>query len=264
MTWAIFSYFFPEKSTFRLDHLSRTKQETICMKKLSPIFREKKRNAQVFSWKVLIGFLFLDRKRCCGYSLEVPPWGISNEYPQHMFSSKNKSIMWIPSLICSYEKNKKTILGCHLIFKIRMLKLCFLAWLQMSTRKKILRVCRWHYYYSRVVFLAGLKKTYSASIMLLNFECQIWKKKKKKKMWLDYWMINPCDYMLSKFMLLWGGLSGSIRFASDWWTRKLQVWSLLVQQHLEIDHEIFSMVILSQPLIRQLKFSGKRMCTSTG
>ena len=107
-----------------------------------------------------------------------------------------------------------------------MLKLCFLAWLQMSTRKKILRVCRWHY--SRVIFLAGVKKTYSASIMLLNFECQIWK---KKSIWLDYWMINPCDYMLSKFMLLWGGLSGSVRFASDWWTRKLQVWSLLVQQH---------------------------------
>ena len=34
----------------------------------------------------------------------------------------------------------------------------------------------------------------------------------------------------------------------------------------EIDHEIFSMVILSLPLIqeRQLSVSGKRMCTSTG
>ena len=41
-----------------------------------------------------------------------------------------------------------------------------------------------------------------------------------------------------------------------------------VQQHssVEIDHEIFSMVILSLPLIQevQLSFSGKRMCTSTG
>ena len=27
---------------------------------------------------------------CCGYSLEVPHRGTSNEYPQHMFSSRNK------------------------------------------------------------------------------------------------------------------------------------------------------------------------------
>ena len=37
------------------------------------------------------------------YSLEVPRRGTSNEYPQHMFSSRNKkNIMWIPPLICSY------------------------------------------------------------------------------------------------------------------------------------------------------------------
>ena len=41
---------------------------------------------------------------CCGYSLEVPRRGASNEYPQHMFSLRNKkTIMWIPPLICSYE-----------------------------------------------------------------------------------------------------------------------------------------------------------------
>ena len=27
---------------------------------------------------------------CCGYSLEAPPRGASNEYPQHMFSWRNK------------------------------------------------------------------------------------------------------------------------------------------------------------------------------
>ena len=41
-----------------------------------------------------------------------------------------------------------------------------------------------------------------------------------------------------------------------------------VQQHfsVEIDHEIFSVVILSLPLIQEglLSVSGKRMCTSTG
>ena len=30
---------------------------------------------------------------CCGYSLEVPPWGTSNEYPQHMFLWRNKKFI---------------------------------------------------------------------------------------------------------------------------------------------------------------------------
>ena len=41
---------------------------------------------------------------CCRYSLEAPHRGASNEYPQHMFSLRNKkNIMWIPPLICSYD-----------------------------------------------------------------------------------------------------------------------------------------------------------------
>ena len=31
-------------------------------------------------------FLFLHKNICCGYSLEAPRRGASNEYPQHMFS----------------------------------------------------------------------------------------------------------------------------------------------------------------------------------
>ena len=54
---------------------------------------------------MLISFLFLNKNICCGYSLEAPQRGASNEYPQHMFSLRNKkNIMWIPPLICSYEK----------------------------------------------------------------------------------------------------------------------------------------------------------------
>ena len=37
-----------------------------------------------------IFFLFLHKNRFCGYSLELPRWGNSNEYPQHMFSWRNK------------------------------------------------------------------------------------------------------------------------------------------------------------------------------
>ena len=39
----------------------------------------------------LIVFLFLNKNICCGYSLEAPQRGASNEYPQHMFLWRNKS-----------------------------------------------------------------------------------------------------------------------------------------------------------------------------
>ena len=35
-------------------------------------------------------FLFLREHVCCGYSLEVPHQGASKEYPQYMFSCRNK------------------------------------------------------------------------------------------------------------------------------------------------------------------------------
>ena len=37
-----------------------------------------------------IVLLFLDKNICCGYSLEAPRWGASNEYPQYMFLSRIK------------------------------------------------------------------------------------------------------------------------------------------------------------------------------
>ena len=53
---------------------------------------------------MLIFFLFLHENIYCGYSLEAPHWGTSNEYQQHMFLWRNKkNIMWILPFICSYE-----------------------------------------------------------------------------------------------------------------------------------------------------------------
>ena len=44
-------------------------------------------------------FLFLEEIICCEYSLEAPHRGACNEYPQRMFSSRNKKniylIIWI-------------------------------------------------------------------------------------------------------------------------------------------------------------------------
>ena len=41
----------------------------------------------------MILFLFLDENIHCGYLLEVPQLGASNEYPQYMFTSRNKKII---------------------------------------------------------------------------------------------------------------------------------------------------------------------------
>ena len=35
---------------------------------------------------------------CCGYSLEAPQWGASNEYPQHMFLWRNKKNIYLRHL----------------------------------------------------------------------------------------------------------------------------------------------------------------------
>ena len=69
----------------------------------------------------IIFFLFLNKNICCGYSLEAPRRGASNEYPQHMFSWWNKkdiSIFWMKKapylLLCvkisEILNNRKTIL----------------------------------------------------------------------------------------------------------------------------------------------------------
>ena len=39
-------------------------------------------------YQVNIFFLFLNENICCGYSLEAPRRGASNEYPQHVFIKK--------------------------------------------------------------------------------------------------------------------------------------------------------------------------------
>ena len=48
--------------------------------------------------KLMIFFLFLHENICCGYSLEAPHRGASNEYPQHVFSWRNKNIIWVTLL----------------------------------------------------------------------------------------------------------------------------------------------------------------------
>ena len=46
-----------------------------------------------FNWKVLMFFLFFPENICCGYSLEAPFQGTSNEYPQHTFGKEIRKIL---------------------------------------------------------------------------------------------------------------------------------------------------------------------------
>ena len=76
-------------------------------------------------------------------------------------------------------------------------------------------------------------------------------------------------YIISTFSNnFFAGLGGSVGCVSDWWSGGRGFEPCPIQQHsfVEIDHEIFSMVIFSLLLIQkgQLSISGKRMCTSTG
>ena len=49
-----------------------------------------------FQWKILVIFLIFAQNIDCGYKLEPPRQGGSNEYPQSMFWSKNKKNSYIP------------------------------------------------------------------------------------------------------------------------------------------------------------------------
>ena len=46
-------------------------------------------------------FLFLHIDKCCGYSLEAPRWGASNEYPQHASLWRNEK--YYPRIIIKYS-----------------------------------------------------------------------------------------------------------------------------------------------------------------
>ena len=58
-------------------------------------------NLATKEWKLFIyifSFIFhiFAQNIDCGYSLELPHWGSSHEYPQSMFLSRNKKIVYTP------------------------------------------------------------------------------------------------------------------------------------------------------------------------
>ena len=116
---------------------------------------------------MLISFLFLDENICCGYSLEVPRWGASNEYPQQwtMFSSRNKkNIMWIPPLICSYVLKKLTI-----CYNFAWLLKGYCEWLNVTLSMLGNNFSRWDFEIFFWFFLENRKKRgYPHNIFLIS------------------------------------------------------------------------------------------------
>ena len=55
--------------------------------------KSEKKIDKIVNTKVLMFFLFLHENICCGYSLEVPHRGTSNEYPQHSFHGEIRKIL---------------------------------------------------------------------------------------------------------------------------------------------------------------------------
>ena len=55
------------------------------------------RKNENFHWKIFDIFLIFAQNIDCGYTLEPPRRGGSNEYPQSMFWSKNKKNMYTPA-----------------------------------------------------------------------------------------------------------------------------------------------------------------------
>ena len=77
-------------------------------------------------------FLFLHQNISCGYSLEAPWWGASNEYSQHTFLWRNKKKMfsWYPLHIrCGYSLEQLGIvMSTH--------KLCFHGEIRITLLQK--------------------------------------------------------------------------------------------------------------------------------
>ena len=102
----------------------------------------------------MIFFLFLHENICCGYSLEAPRRGASNEYPQHMFSWRNKkNIMWIPPLICSYDVAFIILLSGIAKSTVGLGMLCRLVHFYKWYLKGIYFLYPWHMKYAGVYII---------------------------------------------------------------------------------------------------------------
>ena len=78
-----------------------------------------------FNKKSINIFLFLHENICCGYSLKAPNVGTSTEYPQYMFSWRNKKNICLEFYPVIYEYIVYQYIAG---FKISLSKAILLLW----------------------------------------------------------------------------------------------------------------------------------------
>ena len=200
-------------------------------------------------------------KTCRGYSLEVPHWGTSNEYPQQMFLCRNKKDINTFGLkkasyhkLCSYQR----LCSLFRVFIVRMKKLCINSypkcihwrfWSECMNVQADPNLCWSHI--SEGMFFLHL-------CIIQNYFYRMVEKMERWGIWFFHsviWMyLHPSPASVAQ-----------LDAPSDWRPGGRGFNPRRGRQHsfVEIDHEIFSTVILSLPLIRegQMSVSGERMCT---
>ena len=96
-------------------------------------------------------------------------------------------------------------------------------------------------------------------LTLIQLDVDYINKHLRMPLWHTYYMKRFADvYIIS------AGLGSSAECMLDWWSGGLEFVALVLpHSFIEIDHEIFSTVILSLPLIQEGKLSVtcERMCT---
>ena len=123
----------------------------------------------------------------CGYSLELPQWGSSNEYPKCMFSSKNKKNNVYPS--------KPQFYYIKVGFKgVNIIKACFLD----ATKTQIsLCICTvWTVFVvsTKKLWILGYPKAYPVKILNRLPACTGWSESllgtRLKLCFLSSWLIQ--------------------------------------------------------------------------
>ena len=157
----------------------------------------------------------------------------------------------------------------------------YLQTVETLIRRRFLRHLIWVYTVCQLPFYGSpdynvLKEDW---IHLLNFTPFLWRTTFFVTSWHTIWSssvtwIKTLWYILWPWawtlydIILWSQPRWLVRFVSDWWSGGCGLDPSQVWQHsfVEIDHEIFSTVVLSGPLIQEGQFSvsGEWMCTNTG
>ena len=87
-------------------------------------------------------FLCLYKNICCGYEIEAPWWGTSNEYPQHIFFIEKwrklpQNYHQVIRYLLESEAVEYILYSSTIIYNSFLLRLCLWALLLLLPRKKL-------------------------------------------------------------------------------------------------------------------------------